>query len=52
MRKIIFSLMLVSTIVSACLPPLKPLPPLGCSSDDAVLVTETNGQCYWVFISC
>lgn len=28
---------------------LKPLPPLGCDSDNAVCVCDRNGNCSWQF---
>jgi len=31
---------------------LKPLPPLGCSSSDAVCQCDSNGNCQWVFVGC
>ena len=45
-------MMITTAIALACLAPLKPLPPLGCSSDNAVLITNQDGHCYWVFVGC
>lgn len=28
---------------------LKPLPPLGCKSSDAVCMCDSDGNCQWVF---
>ena len=51
MRKIIFTLAMIVTMASACIAPIKPIPPIGCSSSDAVLVND-GGSCYWIFIGC
>jgi len=39
-------------VASACVPPVKPVPPVGCSSDDAVLVSMSDGSCKWYFMGC
>ena len=31
---------------------LKPLPPFGCKSEDAVCVCDRDGNCQWQFIGC
>lgn len=55
MRKLILSLLVVGTLISvanACLPPMQPLPPIGCTSANATLAVAADGECYWVFIGC
>ena len=51
MKKIILIIALALS-VSACVPPVLPVPPVGCSSSDAVLITNSDGSCYWVFMDC
>jgi len=49
--KYLLAILLATTITYACLPPLQPLPPLGCDYDNAVLVHHGE-QCYWVYMDC
>ena len=51
MSKLLLALTLVSTLAIACIPPIKPIPPIGCTYADAVLV-RGNGDCYWVYMGC
>ena len=37
---------------SACIPPVQPLAPLGCTSGHAILVTQADGTCYWTWVGC
>lgn len=31
---------------------IKPIPPIGCSSADAMCICDEDGNCYWVFVGC
>ena len=56
MRNILIALtfilaMVVPNALFSCVAPVKPVPPIGCSYQDAVLVHD--GQwCEWVYMSC
>ena len=52
MKNIIFSILLTITTANACIEPVVPVPPVGCSYSDAVLITDQDGYCYWVFVGC
>ena len=53
MKKLLLAITLLGGLASACIPPIKPLPPLGCTYQDAVLVHSPNGNiCYWVYMNC
>ena len=43
---------LLATSVFACVPPLKPFPPLGCTYADAKLVWMSDNSCKWYYIGC
>lgn len=50
MKKIILLLALAASL-HACIPPLKPMPPIGCSYDNAVLMRGAM-TCTWVYMGC
>ena len=50
--KTIITLALLATLSYACITPIQPIPPIGCSAGDATLITNSDGTCYWVFIGC
>jgi len=52
MKKLILIMAITASVASACVAPIMPIPPIGCSSSDAVLVRTAGGGCYWVFIGC
>lgn len=29
---------------------IKPIAPIGCTSDDAVCICDNNGNCEWMFV--
>ena len=31
---------------------IKPIPPIGCSSSNAVCQCDSSGNCQWVFVGC
>lgn len=49
--KFLVAMAIIATAAYACIPPLKPLPPLGCTYDNAVLVHQ-GSSCYWVYMNC
>lgn len=51
MKKILLGLIVGVAILNACLAPIKPIPPIGCSYQNAMLVNN-GGQCYWVYVNC
>ena len=51
MKKILLTLVLLTATVDACIEPIKPIPPIGCSYNNALLVHQGN-QCYWVYVGC
>jgi len=51
MKKTILALTMAATL-SACITPLKPIPPLGCTYADAVLVWMSDNTCQWYYIGC
>ena len=50
MKKIIL-ILLIGLAAYACLPPMKPMPPMGCTYSDAMLIRNGN-SCYWVYVNC
>lgn len=48
---VILSLMYISA-AQACVPPDQPVPPVGCTSANAYLVSMSDGSCKWYFIGC
>lgn len=46
-------LLIVSITISlmACITPIKPIPPIGCMYEDALLINNGN-SCYWVYVNC
>jgi len=52
MKKYLIAFIVSATLASACITPIKPIAPIGCSSSDAVLITNSDGTCYWVFMGC
>ena len=55
MNKLIIAILITVTaitVATACLQPLKPLPPLGCSNTDAMLVCNAECECYWTWTNC
>jgi len=52
MKKILLALLIGASAASACITPIQPIPPIGCSSSNAVLMTASDGTCHWVFIGC
>jgi len=53
MKKIILIIAIVVTVAMAsmCIPPIKPIPPAGCTYSDAVLIQQGT-QCYWIYNNC
>jgi len=52
MKKVILALIVIATVATACIPPIKPIPPIGCDFENAVLMRTTSGSCYWVYMGC
>ncbi len=45
-------ILLITTVaLQACIPPIMPIPPIGCTQDNAVLIND-GSHCYWVFTGC
>lgn len=52
MKKIVLLLIVSVSMALACIPPIKPLPPIGCQYSDAVLIRVDNYTCYWQYQGC
>ena len=50
MKKIIL-IALITVSAFACMPPMKPMPPMGCNYNNAMLMNDGN-RCYWVYVNC
>lgn len=55
MKKVLISTLLLASLAitaNACITPVKPVAPAGCTASDAVLITSADGTCIWVFLGC
>ena len=51
MKKLIL-IVVIALSAEACVAPIKPIPPIGCSYSDAILVHVSYTQCKWVYVNC
>ncbi len=51
LTKFILVLTLAASL-QACMPPMKPMPPIGCKRSDAVLVWMSDNTCKWYYMNC
>ena len=50
--KALLLVLIVATSLSACIAPIKPIPPIGCKYSDAVLVWMSDNSCKWYYMNC